>query len=68
MHACFQTLLEVGANPEGSKKNRCSPLLVAVRDGFVEGVRVRFCCPNAGTPPHYNLKRVLTLETMNTYT
>ncbi|KAG0718407.1 Ankyrin repeat and SOCS box protein 12 [Chionoecetes opilio] len=36
----MKVLLESGGNPEGSKKNRCSPLLVAVRDGFTEGVRL----------------------------
>ncbi|KAG7176033.1 Ankyrin repeat and SOCS box protein 12-like, partial [Homarus americanus] len=32
--------VSAGANPEGSRKNRCSPLLVAVRDGFSEGVKL----------------------------
>ncbi|KAK4309916.1 hypothetical protein Pmani_018473 [Petrolisthes manimaculis] len=36
----MKILLEAGAYPEGSRKNRCTPLLVAVRDGFTQGVRL----------------------------
>ncbi|XP_076064660.1 ankyrin repeat and SOCS box protein 12-like isoform X2 [Oratosquilla oratoria] len=38
--AIMRALLDAGANPEGSSKNRTSPLLIAVRDGFVEGVEI----------------------------
>ena len=35
-----QVLLEGGADPEGSRYNSCTPLLICVRDGSVEGVQV----------------------------